>query len=228
MEALYRRNIVVVGKDGTEETASLVNHLVGKANSDAKKSDDNRLQKQSLVQITTGDTSYTIKFIDVTCSSYYGTNSGFSLDGTISEMRKCFSNEMTSVNAILFAINKDQITHDFNEVLESLMKKFTDEMKEISAVVIMNCDLKSEADRKEVVEEFKRSVLTKDLAAFVQQRVYAVSFPNSNMEVANEDAEQITKMVRSFGEMRLCGNLLVEEYFWERFWERFCERCAIM
>ena len=223
----YQRNIVVVST--VTDSKSLVNHLIGRGvESDIQ---EEALKKQSLVQITAGNFSYTIKHIDIACSSYYGASA--KLDGAtiISEVKKCFKDEMTSVNLILFALTMNQVTLKFNEMIETLLKSFTPEVKEMCAVLIMNCDLQNEADRLEEVEKFKSSILTKDLAAFVQERVYAVSFPNSSIpSIVNEDQKQINDLIQSCGEMRLCKYLMVDDWFWNRYWTKYCplDNCVIL
>lgn len=220
-----RCNIVVLGKTGAGKS-TVANSIVGQQLFEVGTSvrSVTRGIRNGEAKFTEDDVEYNIKLIDTV--GLFDTG-GKTNEQAIDEIKKHFQNRVPEgVNLILFVYREGRFTREEKDTFDFIIKKFSSEISEISALVITNCDTKSDRARENVKDEFCENTVTKPIADFVKKGIFVVGFPKLDdvddedkprmEEKMEKDRKKLQALVRSCeGEPRLSKDLFSNS-FWEK------------
>ena len=219
-------NIVVLGKTGAGKS-TVANSIAGTKLFGVRSSVKSvtRNVHDGMVKFVIEDTEYNIKLIDTVGLFDTGAISNNTI---IQQLKEHFQNRVSDgVDLILFVFKEGRFTKEERATFDFIIKKFSDEISEISALVITNCDLKSETAREKIKTEFQSDPTTKPIADFVRKGIFVVGFPNLEevedegikacmQEKVERDREKLRSLVRTCeGEPKLARELFTDT-FWER------------
>ena len=186
---LRERNIVVVGRAGTGKSTVAnviltdIRGLNDKKIFTVKSSATRTSVTNAMCSILTAfphgfsESGYRLKVIDTV--GLFDTDSTKTNKQIVSDLRDYFiKNIENGVNLVLFVMKKDRFTAEEEEVFSFLMQHFSEEIGEISALLITHCELTKESERKEYIEGFKKSQRGGRVARFMGKGIYAVGFPD--------------------------------------------------
>ena len=225
-----RRNIVVLGKTGAGKS-TVANQILGTDIFEVSTSIQSvtRRIKNGEAKLTVDDVDYNIKIIDTV--GLFDTGA-ITNNEIIRVIKTHFQQQVPEgVNLVLFVFKEGRFTKEEKETFDYIIAKFSKEISDISALVITNCELKSETAREKIIAEFRENVTTKPIAEFVKKGIFTVGFPNIE-EIDDEDfkpkiQERIKKdkeVLQTF--VRSCEDepRLSQDLFSEGFWEK----CTIL
>ncbi len=81
------------------------------------------------------------------------------------------------MNLIIFVLREGRFTPEEKSSFDFIQRRFGDDISQVSALVLTNCDTKDEKTRRQIIEEFKRNPLTKATADFMKAGIFSVGFP---------------------------------------------------
>lgn len=222
-----RRNIIVLGKTGAGKS-TVANTILGQEVfpvSTSVQSVTRRIRRGE-AKFTAHNVEYNVKLIDTVGLFDTGAVTNTT---TIEEIKTFFREKVTEgVHLVLFVFKEGRFTPEERDTFDFIIKKFSREISEISALVITNCELKSEKARQAIESEFRDVPTTKHIADFVKQGIYVVGFPKIEdieeefrpmMEQKVEaDKNKLKMLVQS------CDSepKLAKEIFKDSFWDKCC------
>lgn len=215
--SIEKRNVIVLGKTGAGKS-SVGNALIGKYKFEVK---------GSVSSVTTGtevkveefyhdETKYVVKVIDTV--GLFDTGGALSNDKIMTDLK---TNLMESVpegvSLVLFVMKEGRFTQEEKNVFDIIIKEFTSDISEMSALVITNCDAKGSAARQGIISTFRNDTTTKQTAEFMKKGVFAVGFPDLDTMDEDEkplyskkmqkDRDALQQLVFESGKMRLASKL---------------------
>ena len=234
--SLGERNIVVVGKTGTGKStvANVILNGIRGLN-DKKtftvKSSATSVTSTASCSIATvfphgfSESGYRLKVIDTV--GLFDTGSTKTNKQIVRDLRDYFiKNIENGVNLVLFVMKKDRFTAEEEEVFSFLMKHFSREIGELSALLITHCDSNKESERKEYIEGFKKSPRGGKVARFMGKGIYAVGFPDFTTidedfvpayeKKAQKDIDVVRGLVFSSDRITFSKQMWDSTQFWEK------------
>jgi hypothetical protein len=85
-------------------------------------------------------------------------------------------------NIIFFVARMGRFSSNDKELFDLMLSYFKEEVSALSALVITGCEGVDEKRRKEIVEEFKTSPLTRHIGKFMKKGIFTVGFPFSRCD----------------------------------------------
>ena len=98
-------------------------------------------------------------------------------DTIFEKIEEYLKNYVEGINLILFVFKKNRLTQEEQDVFSFIRSKFSREISPISALAVTGCESDSVGVREEIVEEFRSSDVTKDIALQMAKGIYPVGFP---------------------------------------------------
>lgn len=221
-----KRNVIVIGKCGAGKS-TVANCITGTnrfaVSSGLDGNSKDTMAKHAEVELATNGCKYVIKVVDTVglfkpgiASHARKANKG----GLRQVMQYIRDTSPEGVSVILFVFREGRFTREEDAAFKAIMDIFGNNISEMSALVITNCENLSEEERKVLVREFKTEDRTAQIARFMGKGIYPVGFPNiTEMRAPLRDAykegiEADTKTLRQLiiesGEMRLPRELFDE------------------
>ena len=220
----YKRNVLIVGKTGAGKS-TIANIIIGKDEFKVQHSVSSvtRKTKHAKVSIATEDCQYNIKIIDTVGLFDTGIKTN---QATIDEIKQYFRDYIPEgISLILFVFKEGRFTPEERATFDFIIKNFDRDISDISALIVTNCDHKSERARKEYIDDIKSNDVTKSIADFVTKGIYAVGFPKLEdideewrpmyEKKIDKDKKQLQDLVHGSSEMRLARELF-DDSFWTR------------
>ena len=183
-----------------------------------------------LVEVTEGNTFYTMKVMDTVGLFDTGPKTN---DETIATLKKYVQkNFKEGMNLVVFVLREGRFTPEEKNSFDFIRSEFGEHISVMSALVITNCDNKDDKARRDLIQEFRSNPLTKSTAEFMKAGIYAVGFPPKRdymklplavrayyEESIAKDKEQLWGVVKRSTKARL-----IEELYKNTFWDR----CTIL
>ena len=203
--SVYNRNIIVLGKIGSGKS-TVCNHIVGRESfavcSSVGRSERRKVSFAELRTHTSTDVEYHIKVADTQVGLRFFKSSSRVVDQLKQKVSKRFPE---GVNLLLFVYKSGRFTKEERECIDAIIRNFGPQFSDISALVVTGCEQMGAEERRELVDEFKSSELTKDIANFMRKGIYPVGFPDTTklvepiktqcVGIANKDEESLRHLV---------------------------------
>ena len=191
------RSVMVVGKTGAGKS-TVSNAIVGenplfKVSGSVSSCTDKC--KHCDVEYTEGDTQYRLRVIDTVGLFDTGPQTN---KETIEELKQyLLDNFSKGINLILFVLREGRFTFEERNTFKFLQQNFCEEISAISALVLTNCEMKDEATRSKIIQEFRSNEMTKPTAEFLKAGIYPVGFPSA------EDLSKFPPALASYFEVSI-------------------------
>ena len=221
------RNIVLLGNTGAGKS-TLVNHIIGREELKVHSSIAGVTRSALVMPPVTAQArgyKFTFKLID-TAGVYDRSNQEI-----ISDIKRCFKQEIQSINLILFVFKDGRFTSEDKKTFEMIIKSINERMSDISALVVTNCDQKGHVARKRIVDDIHATA--EKIADFVKKGIYTVGFPN--LSEIDEDLRSMYEQSIKKDECEIrdlvsqCKKeVSTDGGMSEHFWTSLCAKCPLL
>ena len=223
VQASANRSVVVVGKTGAGKS-TVANKVLGQ-----KKFDVGNFASSVTSTVHAGchpfydqssRTLYNFKVIDTL--GFFDTK--LKNGDVITKIKAFFQNECPEgVNLVLFVFRKGRFTAEERRTFDYIIKNFSNQISDFSALVLTFCDGQSDAANQQFLGSFKSEA--RNIADFMKKGIHIVGFPDvSNMrprirEAMEEDIKEQTEMLQKIvmeADKRCLGKEMFEPTLWEK------------
>lgn len=192
MQALQKRNIIILGRTGTGKK-TIANKLLG----------DERFQVDSAMTSVTREVRsmkaeekvdrnvhYNIKIVD-TLGPYSKKVDQASI---FKEIHEHCTGACDEIHLILFTFRYGVYEQREIDIVTAICEHFQDQIPKISALVITGCESLDEEGRRSLIDELRTETITRRVVQLMHKGIFPVGFPNlKDMKPAlKEEYEQVT------------------------------------
>jgi len=175
---MEERIVVIVGKTGSGKS-TIGNKITDNENfkvystlSSGTKSVD-----VTSAELTLNKKIYKIKVVDTV--GLFDTDETISNDEIIADIKEQLSvHAKEGLNLIIFALRQGRFTKEEKDTFLHVKKEFGESIKSASALVITNCDSLGKQARIDLINQYKSSDETSEIAKIMTRGIFTVSFPN--------------------------------------------------
>ena len=227
---VVKRNAMLVGKTGSGKS-TVGNFLAFPTEdnskhgtfpvSDSQESTTAYYARHVKVHFPVGNVTYKTKIVDT--MGLFDT-SDVSAQDILNNVKKYMCQRLDEgINLLLFVMKRGRVTKEELECFEIIIKYFKDDVSSISALVITHCEYLDEEKRKNVVDDFKTSPKTMEIANFMKRGIIAVGLPPCYEPKMIKDVEKLRALLFASDEIKLTKDQLQGSL-----WTRVMAKCIVL